>query len=166
LAQTLVQLVQARNRTLSELQVLFDQHPDPDIFSSLPGPGQFLAPALLTKFGDHRQRFPNPAGIQALAGTCPVTDQSGKRRLVKFRVSCDRQFRWIAQQWARSSLTQSVWVNAYWQQIRPLCHSDNHAYRCLANRWLAIAWKLWHSGQTYDETYHLQQRMQRSKPRP
>lgn len=166
LAQTLLHLVQAKNRTLSELQALFDRHPDRDIFSSLPGTGQFLAPALLTKFGDHRQRFPSPAGLQALAGTCPVTDQSGKRKLVKFRLSCDRQFRWIMHQWARSSLAQSVWANAYWQQIRPRCHSDNHAYRCLANRWLAIAWKLWHSGQTYDETYHLQQRMQRSKPRP
>jgi len=166
LAQTLLHLVQAKNRTLTELQNLFDQHPDREIFASLPGTGKFLAPALLTKFGDHRQRFATAASVQALAGTCPVTDQSGKRKLVKFRVGCDREFRWIMQQWARSSLAQSVWANAYWQQIRPRCHSDNHAYRCLANRWLAIAWKLWQSGQTYDETYHLQQRAKRSKPRP
>jgi transposase len=166
LAQTLLHLVQAKNRTLSELQALFDGHPDRNIFGSLPGTGKFLAPALLTKFGDHRQRFTAAASVQALAGTCPVTDQSGKRKLIKFRVGCDREFRWIVQQWARSSLTQSVWANAYWQQIRPRCHSDHHAYRCLGNRWLAIAWKLWHSGQTYDETYHLQQRAQRSKPRP
>lgn len=166
LAQTLLHLVQAKNRTLSELQALFDGHPDRDIFSSLPGTGKFLAPALLTKFGDHRQRFAAAASVQALAGTCPVTDQSGKRKLIKFRLGCDREFRWIVQQWARSSLSQSVWANAYWQQIRPHCHSDNHAYRCLGNRWLAIAWKLWQSGQTYDETYHLQQRAQRSKPRP
>lgn len=166
LAQTLLHLVQAKNRTLTELQSLFDRHPDQEIFASLPGTGKFLAPALLTKFGDHRQRFTTAASVQALAGTCPVTDQSGKRKLVKFRVGCDREFRWIVQQWARSSLAQSIWANAYWQQIRPRCHSDNHAYRCLGNRWLAIAWKLWQSGQTYDETYHLQQRAQRSKPRP
>lgn len=166
LAQTLLHLVQAKNRTLTELQSLFDRHPDREIFASLPGTGKFLAPALLTKFGDHRQRFTTAASVQALAGTCPVTDQSGKRKLVKFRVGCDREFRWIVQQWARSSLAQSIWANAYWQQIRPRCHSDNHAYRCLGNRWLAIAWKLWQSGQTYDETYHLQQRAQRSKPRP
>lgn len=166
LAQTLLHLVQAKNRTLTELQTLFEQHPDRNIFGSLPGTGKFLAPALLTKFGDHRQRFATAASVQALAGTCPVTDQSGKRKLVKFRVGCDRQFRWLVQQWARSSLSQSIWANAYWQQIRPRCHSDNHAYRCLGNRWLAIAWKLWHTGQIYDETYHLQQRAQRSKPRP
>jgi len=41
---------------------------------------------------------------------------------------------------------------------------NNDAFRRLANRWLAIAWKLWQSRQPYDEAYHLQQRAQRSKP--
>jgi len=36
-------------------------------------------------------------------------------------------------------------------------HSKSHAYRCLANRWLGIIWKLWQSRERYDETYHLQQ---------
>jgi len=142
---------------------LFEQHPDHFIFASLPGAGQLLAPALLTKFGDDRQRFPTPASLQALAGTCPVTDASGKRRVVKFRRGCDRQFRQIVQQWARLSLSTSVWANAYWQQTRPQCASDNHAYRCLGNRWLAIAWKLWQTRQAYDQEYHLRQRTLRTK---
>lgn len=165
LARTLLVLLQAKKRLLAELEALFERHPDRAIFASLPGAGRFLAPALLTKFGDDRKRFPTAASVQALAGTCPVTEQSGKRRLVKFRRGCDHEFRWIAQQWAIRSLSQSVWANAYWHQIRPHCASDTHAYRCLANRWLAIAWKLWQTHQTYDETYHLQQRAQRSKPR-
>lgn len=164
LAQVLLQLLQAKKRLLTDLQALFEPHPDQHIFASLPGAGRLLAPALLTKFGDDRQRFPAAASLQALAGTCPVTDQSGKRKLIKFRRGCDHEFRWIAQQWAIRSLTQSVWANAYWQQIRPHCASDSHAYRCLANRWLAIAWKLWQSGKPYDETYHLQQRALRSQP--
>ena len=165
LAGTLLQLVQAKSKTLADLQTLFEQHPDHPIFASLPGAGQFLAPALLCKFGDDRARFTSPASLQALAGTCPVTDQSGKRKLIKFRRGCDHEFRWLVQQWARNSLKESVWANAYWQQVRPQCGSDNHAYRCLANRWLAIAWKLWQTHQTYDETYHLRQRALHSKPR-
>jgi transposase len=165
LASLLLPVVQAKNQALKELNHLFSQHPDQFIFASLPGTGPFLAPALLVKFGDDRQRFPTPAGLQALAGTCPVTVQSGKRKLIKFRRACDHQFRQITTQWARHSLTSSVWANAYWQQIRPRCHSDSHAYRCLANRWLAIAWKLWQTRQAYDQTYHLQQRALRSKPR-
>ena len=166
LAQMLGQTLQARAQSLRQLTALFEQHPDHFIFASLPGAGELLAPALLTKFGDDRQRFPAAAGLQALAGTCPVTDQSGKRKRVKFRVACDRQFRHFVRQWAYASLAQSVWANAYWQQVRPRCHSDSHAYRCLGNRWLAIAWHLWQTRQAYDEAYHLQQRALRSKPRP
>ena len=48
--------------------------PDAFIFDSLPGAGEILAPDLLVKFGDDRRRFPSAASVQALAGTCPVTE--------------------------------------------------------------------------------------------
>jgi len=163
LAKHLLAVVQAKAQALRELQKLFQHHPDQAVFTSLPGAGKLLAPALLAKFGDDRQRFPSPASVQALAGTCPVTDSSGKRRIIKFRQACDREFRQIVQQWARHSLGESVWANAYWQQTRPRCASDSHAYRCLGNRWLAIAWKLWQTGQAYDQDYHLQQRAMHTK---
>ncbi len=165
LAGMLQDMLNAKKTTLAELAVLFDQHPDREIFASLPGAADFLAPALLSKFGDDRLRFPKPANVQALAGTCPVTKASGKRRFVHFRYACDREFRHIAQQWARSSLKQSAWANAYFATVRPRCRSASHAYRCLANRWLAVAWKLWQTHQAYDETYHHQQRMLRSRPK-
>ena len=165
LATHLLHAVRSKNAALRELQTLFKQHPDHDIFDSLPGAGKFLAPALLVKFGDDRQRFPAPASVQALAGTCPVTDWSGKRRVVKFRRACDREFRDIAQKWAITSKPESLWATTYWQQVRPHCDSDSHAYRCLANRWLAIAWKLWQTRCVYDEAYHWQQRTEHSKPR-
>jgi transposase len=145
LATLLLELVQAKSHQVRELQDLFEQHPDRAIFSSLPGAGDILAPALLAHFGDDRERFPSAESVQALAGTCPVTEQSGKRRIITFRTACDHRFRDVVQQWAKASLTQSVWAQAYWQQTRPHCQSDSHAYRCLANRWLAIVWKLWQS---------------------
>jgi transposase len=165
LAYLLLTTVLAKNEAVRVLQTLFQQHPDHLIFASLPGAGALLAPALLAKFGDDRQRFPAPASVQALAGTCPVTAQSGKRRRVYFRRACDREFRYIAQQWAITSLDESVWANTYWHGVRPHCRSDSHAYRCLANRWLAIAWKLWQTRTPYDEDYHLQQRAKHSKAR-
>lgn len=165
LAQWLLQLVRSKQQVIRELQELFHQHPDAPIFASLPGAGDLLAPALLAKFGEDRQRFPHPQSIQALAGTCPVTDRSGKRTVIHFRSACDRQFRAIAQQWAMASLDKSGWASEYFHNVRPHCHSTSHAYRCLANRWLAIAWKLWQSHQPYDETYHLKQRALRRKPR-
>ncbi|NIO38822.1 MAG: transposase, partial [Burkholderiales bacterium] len=163
LAALLLNLIRTKNSTKHALKRLFQQHPDAFIFDSLPGAGDLLAPSLLAKFGDDRERFPSPASVQALAGTCPVTDRSGKRKVIRFRRACDREFRKITQTWAITSLSESLWANAYWQQTRPRCHSNNHAYRCLANRWLAIAWTLWQKREAYDETYHLQQRAARSK---
>jgi len=165
LAALVLQTVQVREQALKRLKQLFAQHPDGFIFASLPGAGQLLAPALLAKFGDRRERFSSPNAVQALAGTCPVTVQSGKKRLIRFRQACDKDFRRIAQQFAVASVNQSAWAAAYYQQVRPHCDSDSHAYRCLANRWLAIIWKMWQSRQPYDEAYHLRQRAQRRQPR-
>jgi transposase len=165
LAQALALSQQQRKETLHRLRSRFDAHPDAAIFASMPGVGDFLAPALLSKFGDDRQRFPTAATIQALAGTCPVTRQSGKRKSVRFRHACDKEFRHIAQQWARFSLTKSVWANTYCSQLSSGNHSQNHAFRCLANRWLAILWKCWQTHRPYDEAYHMRQRALRSRPR-
>ena len=165
LATLLLDMVQTKKRVLCQLQHLFSQHPDQAIFASLPGAGRLLAPGLLAKLGDDRQRFTTPGCVQALAGTCPVTQHSGKRRVVKFRRACDHEFRHIAQQLAIASTTRSLWAQGYWQLVRPRCDSNNHAYRCLANRWLAIAWKLWQTRQPYDEAYHWQRRMARIQPR-
>lgn len=165
LSELLLKLVRAKNEVEKKLQSLFQQHPDAFIFQSLPRAGDFLEPALLVKFGEDRQRFPTPGSLQALAGTCPVTDQSGKRKTVKFRHACDHDFRHIVQQWAKATLRESAWAVAYYEKVRPNCHSESHAFRCLANRWLAIVWKLWQTSQAYDEGYHLRQRALRSKPR-
>jgi len=85
LAQVLLPQVRCRTQALAGLGHLFEQHPDAFIFAYLPGAGPLLAPALLAKFGDHRDRFPAPESVQAQAGTCPVTERSGKRKKrVKF----------------------------------------------------------------------------------
>jgi transposase len=164
LAQLLRPVVEAKKETLRAIKHLYQAHPDYPIFASLPGLGWRLGPALLTKFGDDRRRFPTATSLQALAGTCPVTHWSGKRKSVRFRRACDHHFRGITQQWAAKSLLKSLWANSYYHQVRPHCHSHNHALRCLANRWLAIAWTLWQRHETYDEAYHLQQRQLRAKP--
>ena len=168
LARLALELVLTERREQSTLSNLFDQHPDAPIFRSLPGLGVFLAPAMLAQFGDDRQRFSSPHLLQALAGTCPVTKSSGKRRSIQFRTACDHDFRWMAHQWAMASVisVKSPWAIAYWHAARERCASDSHAYRCLANRWLAVAWKLWQSRQPYDEAVHFQRSLERSKPRP
>ena len=91
--------------------------------------GEFLAPALLVKFGDDRERFPTPAGVRALAGSCPVTEASEKGRRVRFRRGCDREFRYISQQWAWHSLKESAWASTYYQQALERGLGESHALR-------------------------------------
>jgi transposase len=165
LAFMLNQLVRSKSDAKRDLAALFQQHPDRTIFESLPGVGDYLSAALLVKFGEDRLRFPEAERLQTLAGTSPVTVQSGKSRWVRFRKACDKEFRQIAQQWARSSINQSVWAAEYYRQVRPRCQSESHAYRCLADRWLAIAWRIWQDHTPYNETYHLQRHAQRVRPR-
>ncbi len=163
LAQLLLNLVQHKGQTMREVQDLFALHPDAPIFASLPGAGELLEPKLLVMFGDQRDRFPSPAAIQQLAGTCPVTDQSGKKRRVYFRKACNHDYRNTAQQFAKESILQSEWAATYFGDALGRGMSKSHAYRCLANRWLAIIWHLWQTRQLYDEAYHLQQINQHRK---
>lgn len=158
LARVLLCLVRERDAAQKALTQAFEQHPDAFIFASLPGAGEFLAPALLSKFRDCRARFPSAAVAQAIAGTCPVTDESGKRKRILFRRACDREFRHIATQFARSSIPNSSWAAAYFETVRPRCDKVSQAYRCLANRWLAIIWRLWTDRVVYDEALHLRNR--------
>jgi transposase len=157
LATLLLSLVQQKRQAIRRVQELFGNHPDQHIFTSVPGAGELLAPKLLVMFGDHRQRFPMPMAIQTLAGTCPVTIQSGKKKIVKFRRACNHEYRHTAQLLAIASTQQSTWAASYFGQAKARGLDDSHAYRCLANRWLAIIWTLWQREQPYDETYHLQQ---------
>lgn len=166
LAQLMSQMVQTKTRLLNELDQPYHQHPDCAIYQSLPSAGSYLEPALLAMLGDDRQRFPTAETLQALAGTCPVTKQSGKFRLVTFRYACDHQFRQIVQQWAKASIHQSPWASSYYESVRPHCSSENEAYRKLANRWLEILWRLWQDRLPYDEQKHLSAHARRSQLKP
>lgn len=165
LAETLEMLVKRKQDWMKRLKFLYAQHPDREIYAALPAAGDFLEPALLAKMGDDRQRFPSPGVLQAVAGTCPITKRSGNRRYVIYRKACDRDFRNIVQQWAKLTLDVSPWAQAYYRSVRPHCRRENDALRRLANRWLAILWKLWQERQIYDQDYHLKQHTLRCKPR-
>lgn len=165
LAGMLNNLLRTRKQLLKEIYQAFLQHPDCVIYQSLPAAGAYLEPALLAMLGDNRLRFPTSATLQALAGTCPVTKQSGKSHSVTFRYACDHEFRQIVQQWAKLSIRHSPWAAGYYQMVRPHCRTENEAYRKVANRWLEILWRLWQDRQPYEEQRHLRAHARRALPR-
>jgi transposase len=165
LTQILDVIVKQKKHWQKELNELYEMHPDRHIYASLPGAGEYLEPALLGKMGDDRQRFPNPKVLQAVAGTSPITLRSGKRKRVLFRWACDREFRHIVQQWAKITINQSPWAEAYYRAVLPHSKKTNDAVRRLANRWLEILWRLWQDRMPYDQAYHLRKHALRSKAR-
>jgi transposase len=60
------------------IEKLFRNHPDHDLFGSLPGAGEVLAPRLMAAVGTDLNRYGGELTVlQAYAGTAPISYQSG-----------------------------------------------------------------------------------------
>jgi len=127
LAPHVLAAIDQKKPEIARLLALFEHHGDHERFASLPGTGDFLAPARLATFGDDRERFASAASLQSLAGSCALTEQSGKGRRVVFRQACDHELRQIAQPWAKASVSQSSWANTDWHSLREHSRSSSHA---------------------------------------
>lgn len=141
-----------------QLGLLFKQHPEAEWWASFPGAGPLTSARLLGFIGDARERFPDAAILQAVAGTAPVTRRSGKQQLVEFRNACSHRLRATVIDLARNSIRQSGWARSYYNEQIARGHSSSRAFRALANRWVAIIWKLWQTNEPYNEALHVANR--------
>jgi len=149
--QTLEVQLLAYRRAITER---FARHRDHDLFGSLPGAGKKLAPRLLAEIGEQRSRFERAEGLQAYAGTAPITFQSGQIEKHLVRRACARPLRCTVHLWANLSRRTCPWAQAYYQAHRAKGQSHACALRCLGQRWLKILWRMWQDGTRYDEALH------------
>jgi transposase len=133
---------------------LFAQHPDHDLFGSLPAAGPKLAPRLLAELGDDRNRFDSAQALQCHAGTAPISYQSGQINKVRFRRACHKILRHTVHLWANLTRAVCPWAEAYYQKKRAEGKSHACALRCLGQRWLKILWKIWQTRTRYDPELH------------
>ena len=126
-----------------EIRRLFAQHPDAKLFGSLPGAGDKIAPRLLAEIGDDRALFPDAQGLQCLAGTAPVSYQSGQIHRVYLRRQCNKSLRNVVHLWANLSREFCPWAATYYAALRAKGKSHACALRALGQRWLKIVWKMW-----------------------
>jgi transposase len=138
----------------AEIEKRFAEHPDHDLFGSLPGAGPKIAPRLLSEIGADRARFAEPSGLQCLAGTAPVSYQSGQIHKVHLRRHCNKLLRHAVHLWANLSRQSCTWAAVYYDQLRARGKSHAGALRCLGQRWLKILWKMWQTGTLYDAETH------------
>jgi transposase len=134
---------------------LFAQHPDRDLFGSLPGAGEKIASRLLAELGSDRQVFDDAQAMQCYAGCAPVTKKSGKSHRVIFRRACNRVLRATLHLWADHSRVKAPWADAYYRHKRDQGMGHAAALRCLAMRWLKILYRMWIDRTVYDGDRHL-----------
>ena len=155
LAEQLAAVIAVIARLDSELERLFAQHPDHDLFDGLPGAGEALAPRLATAFGSDRNRYDSAEEIQKFSGVAPVTEQSGKIKWVHWRMACPKFVRQTFHEFAAASCKKSLWARAYYEQQRKRGVDHHTAVRALAYKWIRILYRCWKESSPYDEQVYL-----------
>ena len=139
-------------------------HPDFPLFDALPGAGAVFAPRLLVAFGEQRERFTSAEELQKYAGIAPVTERSGKKSWVHWRLQCPTFLRQTFVEWAAESTRHSFWAQVYYQQQREKGKAHQAAVRALAFKWIRILYRCWQDRTPYDESVYLQALKRRSAP--
>jgi transposase len=137
------------------IEQLFASHPDHDLFGSLPGAGPKLGPRLLSEIGSDRALYEDASGLQCVAGTAPVSYQSGQVHKVRLRRACNLNLRHAMHLFADKSRAQCTWADTYYEALRKRGQTHAQALRCLGQRWLKIIWKMWQTHTAYDSEIHL-----------
>ena len=130
------------------------EHPDGEIFTSLPRSGRINAAQMLAEWGDCRAAYDNPEAVAALAGQTPVTKKSGKHKSISFRWACNKRFRNALDTFADNSRHESPWAARVYNDARARGHDHPHAIRILARAWIRVIYRCWIDGVPYNESRH------------
>jgi transposase len=143
------------NRQISELDTSlathFEEHPDADIYRSLPGLGVVLGARVLGEFGDDPNRYTDAKSRRNYAGTSPLTIASGKKRAVLARHVRNRRLYDAIYLWAFCALSTSPGARAYYDQRRAAGNTHHQGLRALGNRLVGILHGCLTHHKTYDE---------------
>ena len=164
LVEQLELMLKAIDQFDDEIESLASKHRDYALFQSLPGAGPSLAPRLLVAFGEQRERFKSAADMQKYSGIAPVTERSGQKHWVHWRLQCPRFMRQTFVEWASQTINKSYWAGAYYRQQRDKGSTYQAAVRSLAFKWIRILYRCWQTGVAYDESRYLKALERRGSP--
>ena len=168
LVQALVAQLRVTLQAIADFDTAIAQraqaHPDFPLFDALPGAGTVFAPRLLVAFGEQRERFTSAEELQKYAGIAPVTERSGTKSWVHWRLQCPTFLRQTFVEWAAESTRHSFWAQVYYQQQRDKGKAHQAAVRALAFKWIRILFRCWQDHMPYEESVYLQALKRRSAP--
>jgi transposase len=153
-----VRVIRALNASIKNLDrsvsAHLGEHPDGEIFASLPRSGRINAAQMLAEWGDCRQAYDCPDAVAALAGVTPVTKKSGKHEAVHFRWACNKRFRRAITTFADNSRHASPWAADIYQRAIARGCDHPHAVRVLARAWIRVIRRCWIDRKPYDVANH------------
>jgi len=153
-----VRVIRALNASIKALDrsvaAHLGEHPDAEVFASLPRSGRINAAQMLAQWGDCREAYDDPEAVAALAGAAPVTKRSGKHTAVNFRWACDKRFRQAMTTFADNSRHASPWAAALYRAAIDRGCDHPHAIRILARAWIRVIWRCWQDRVAYDPAKH------------
>lgn len=154
LCKLLRTLQQQLDQYREQIEVLFKNHPDHDLFGSLPGAKRILAPRLLAAIGSDPSRYGTFQVLQSYAGTAPISFESGKIHKARIRWNCDKFMRHTVHLWADCFRRVSPWGQAYYRKKRQEGMTHACALRCLGQRLLKILFRMISDKKPYDADLH------------
>ena len=164
LAQQLRVLLQCVERFDAEIAAVAPTLADYALFAGLPGAGPVFAPRLLAAFGEQRERFESANQMQSYVGVAPVTERSGNKCWVHWRLRCPKFVRQTFVEWAAHSIPYCYWADAYYRQQRAKGSPHQAALRALAFKWIRIVYRCWQTRTPYDEATYLSVLKRRGSP--
>ena len=126
------------------------EHRDAAIILSLPGAGTVVTATMFAEASQPLAERDYQA-LRALAGTAPVTRQSGKSRGVIMRRACNGRLREAVYHWSRVSLQHDPRSRDHYARLRADGKTHGRALRGVADRLLAMLIAMLKAGTLYDE---------------
>jgi hypothetical protein len=93
-----------------------------------------------------------------------VTERSGNKSWVHWRLQCPKFWRQTFVEWAAESTRHAFWARAYHQQQRDKGASHQAAVRALAFKWIRILFRCWQNRTRYEEAIYLNALKRRGAP--
>ncbi len=125
------------------------EHRDVHILRSFHGAGRVVTATMLAEASQPLAQRDYHA-LRALGGIAPITRQSGRRKVVMMRYSCNGRLRHALYHWARVSVQHEPCSRARYAAFRARGHSHGRALRGVADRLLRVLVAALRDGRPYD----------------
>jgi transposase len=160
ISQMHAQVIQTLNPIIEDydqrIEQVFQAHPEAYLVRGLPGAGPAMGPRLVAFFGTDRSRFEAAENIESFTGIAPVTEKSGKSRVIYFRRACPKFDRQTFHEFARLSIAKSQWARNFVEYYTGRGKKYHTVIRALAFKWIRILFRCWKNRTSYDEAKYME----------